>query len=495
MKKSFAMVALAVVAAASFIGGCRIVVRQQPTDGKLLVFHMDFNIIQMNRATVSDLLRKAADNGYNAILWEIENKVQLDTIPPAIHPEAFTKDEFRAILAEADALGLEAIPLLQTFGHGEYVLNCKEYKHLREQHDKPDCYCVSKPEVRELHLRLVNEYLQLFGDRVKRFHLASDEAYSYGSCPICKKRNRIELYVEHLEALAKPIRERGIRPGVWHDMILDPQHAADRAKMPADYTIWYGDYGYGVNKASTTAGDKKIESLRKEGREVILCGASQSAGEDPFFPRAKFHRDNLTALAEKARKTCAGFCVTSWSIRQSLKRFQYPLIDYAAQRYLAPSADAAEDWKAAVTRAFGAEVTPEMVDGLFSCDYYLNGVDGRQWTFFKEGIPPPPLYYRQWMKDYPTYVDNFADRAAKEKARVIQELAKWKAIKSGNELVALAVRAGEMKLVLCETIRAALKGEKYSPCPLDEVAALYSVDQSKISAANSARLVFGFYAD
>ena len=47
---------------------------------------------------------------------------RLDALGGAVHPDAFTKREFREILDEADRLRLEPIPLLQTFGHAEYVL-------------------------------------------------------------------------------------------------------------------------------------------------------------------------------------------------------------------------------------------------------------------------------------------------------------------------------------------------------------------------------------
>ena len=85
----------------------------------LLVLHLDFNTIQMKKEAVVDCLREAAGMGYNAVLWEIENKVRWETCPECVDPEAFSKEEFKQMLAEADRLGLEPIPLMQTFGHAE----------------------------------------------------------------------------------------------------------------------------------------------------------------------------------------------------------------------------------------------------------------------------------------------------------------------------------------------------------------------------------------
>ena len=91
-----------------------------------LVFHMDFNTIQMRRELVSKLLKEVAASRYTHVLWEIEDKVRFDTCPEAAHGEAFSKEEFRKILAEAKSLGLKNIPLLQTFGHAEYILKLEK---------------------------------------------------------------------------------------------------------------------------------------------------------------------------------------------------------------------------------------------------------------------------------------------------------------------------------------------------------------------------------
>ena len=72
----------------------------------LLVLHLDFNTIQMKEEAVVDCLREASALGYNAVLWEVENKVRWETCPECVDPEAFSKDEFRRILVEADRLGL-----------------------------------------------------------------------------------------------------------------------------------------------------------------------------------------------------------------------------------------------------------------------------------------------------------------------------------------------------------------------------------------------------
>ncbi len=50
---------------------------------------------------------------------------------------AYTESEIRTILTLARENGLEVIPLVQTFGHMEFVLKYKEHAHLRELDTNP----------------------------------------------------------------------------------------------------------------------------------------------------------------------------------------------------------------------------------------------------------------------------------------------------------------------------------------------------------------------
>ena len=65
--------------------------------GGMLVYHLDFNTLQRSRKAVVDVLEKIAEEGYDAVLWEIENKVRFDCCPDIADPEAFSKAEFREI--------------------------------------------------------------------------------------------------------------------------------------------------------------------------------------------------------------------------------------------------------------------------------------------------------------------------------------------------------------------------------------------------------------
>ena len=365
----------------------------------LLVLHLDFNTIQMKKDAVVDCLREAAGMGYNAVLWEIENKVQWETCPECVDPEAFSKDEFRQMLAEADRLGLEPIPLMQTFGHAEYILRHDKYADWKESPTNLACYCVSRPEVLAFQKALLREYLDLFGDRVRRFHLGGDEAFAFGTCPRCRTFDKMDLYVRHLNAISEELIAKGIRPGVWADMVLlggdlknrgKADIAADTMqKLPRIFTLWNWDYYHGAR--SEKGGDAAATPwLTKLGYEVILSAASQSAMDSPFLPQFKMHRDNIAACAADVRvQKLAGLCVTSWSVHLYPKTLQYPLWEFAARRLKNPSENPEAEFVAIVRKRWG-DVPVDVLDRLSDGRWGYSMFDTRFWGHEKRACPATP---------------------------------------------------------------------------------------------------------
>ena len=448
-----------------------------------LVLHLDFNTAQFRREVVVGMLQEAARDGYDAVLWEIENKVKLDSLPGIAVEEAFTKDEFRGLLQEAERLGLEPIPLLQTFGHAEYVLSKPAYTNLREQADRYDCYCVSKPEVAELQKRVVAEYLDLFGPKVKWFHLGGDEALVFATCPVCKARKPMELYSEHLDAVASVLRAKGVRPGIWCDMVMGDKYVADLAKVPRDFIIWHWDYQVGAKNTWTLPWTKQLPKARDLGFDVVFSGSSSSYGDSPYLPEMRLHRDNLAYGADLVlRERLAGLCVTSWSIRQNLKLLQQPLVRFAARRLRRPGASAAADWEETLPTC-GVTMAPADFDDFTAWAAEICKYDGRGWHWFKDAVPPP----------------------AGELDRVLAKHGKPDAVTVSNLLAGVRRtlpqatgvwrEAGELQLQQLESYAAIARGETPFSPPREKAVRHYGREQTPASARNSAAIVLGLLVD
>ena len=465
----------------------------------LLILHLDFNSIQMRKDAVLEHLRTAAGLGYNAILWEIEDKIRWETCPECVHPEAFTKDDFRAILAEADRLGLEPIPLMQTFAHAEYILAHEKYRAWREVDENPTCYCVSKPEVREFQKRFLREYLDLFGGRVRNFHLGADEAHAFGSCPVCSKRDRFELFMEHLNEVASVLRERGIKPGIWCDMMLtgklsDAELDAQVKKFPKDLTAWYWDYYYGNQGKNHSYWANRIQHLTKNGFSVIFAPATASCDDGPFLPLYGKHSKNVSAAADLARaEKLRGLCVTSWSVHLSPKRLQYPLWDLAARRFLNPGTTMESDFQEILSRRLGPVNAQTMTDltGWFN---RLARFDSRFGIFAAKWARPAFVgTARDTVARMKSEIADYVPPTSAEIEAVIKPikaaLAKLEALPPDNRLDPFLAGA-RLSIKHLQAIADELDGKVPSEIPEEETVAFYGLEQRDWSAEIAAKLIW-----
>ncbi|HCE42748.1 MAG TPA: hypothetical protein DET40_04305 [Lentisphaeria bacterium] len=402
----------------------------------MLIFHMDFNFASLRYEFVKELLDKVASLGYDSILWELENQVRWDSCPECAHPDSWSKAQFRELLDYSRKLNLEPIPLLQTIGHGEYVMMHERYHSFREHPDYSDCYCVSNPEVRKFLRKWIAEYCELFGD-LKYFHLGGDEAYRFGSCNECSKRERNELYGEHINFLAADLQAKDIRPGIWGDMILaDPDNLDSISR---DFIVWDWDYCTGVGNPKTVRiwgrSDVSKETLTPElltlfpeliasngelnpfytsdvlknrGYDVILCSAVRSYSDGHFCPNIPVHAPNIVGAAAKCRDSkLLGHCVTSWAIRLNPVAAGLPLL---ALPSLAASSSkiSLEDLKEqSAIKYFGFAGGLDAAAQLSSCDNRLRILSAVQWSGLKDSRPAPPNHLAAWIERWIADKDHY----------------------------------------------------------------------------------------
>ncbi len=408
----------------------------------LIIFHIDLNSVSLKENYIRKWIKKTADMGYNAILWEVENEVQWKTCPECVSPDAFSKQTFRDILKYSRELGLEPIPLLQTIGHAEYVLSCEKYITLREDLNRYDCYCTSNPDVRKFLKDWIREYLELFGN-IRYFHLGGDEAYAFGTCPVCAQRAKEigenHLYAEYMTDIAQPLLENGIRPSIWCDMIL--KNPEEINAIPKDFVIWDWNYwdgdeipqqvmvwskGRNLKKDEITEDIRNMlpeiiddsgnlrsfyiaEVLKRLGYEVILCSSSRSYGDGVFAGRHYVHAPNIIGAAKKTIEAgLLGTCVTSWAIRIPNYETQEPWLylvpltiknsELSRQELLAKTAE----------HVFGVK-NDEFFKAIsligISFPFANNKTTGIQWTNLKDSRPAPEGFIRDLIEKWKTSND------------------------------------------------------------------------------------------
>ncbi|XP_012261383.2 hexosaminidase D-like [Athalia rosae] len=149
----------------------------------------------------------------------------------------YTHQEIVEIQRLAEDNDLEVIPLIQTFGHFEFVLKLDKYKDMREVSHYPQALCPSHNRT----LPLLYEMLQQVIDAhptIKNFHIGADEVYQLGECSRCLERmarhqwEKKQLFLSHVAKVANYIKKKypSLTILMWDDEFreISPQEIIDR---------------------------------------------------------------------------------------------------------------------------------------------------------------------------------------------------------------------------------------------------------------------------
>jgi hypothetical protein len=364
-------------------------------------FHIDLNHANPTGERLVHWLRELAALGYDTILWEVENAVRWDTCPACAAPDAFSKDEFRAILATARGLGLQAIPLFQTLGHCEYVLKHPAWMHLAEAPGRIEQYCPNHPALLPFLHRWIAEHLEVFGP-VERFHVGMDEAVLLGACPTCSaevaRHGEHGLFVRHLRAVVAPLLAQGITPMIWADMAL--AHLATCDLLPREvelcdwnYFTWEGQnriwlwsrrnpqtlHNAPIDPATLTAEERAqfgadvwprgetlpadpcftAHHLARRGFGVVACPTTSCYGDTVFAPRFREKLGNtVTWVRAGAQADLRGSIVTSWTCHQHPWELQRQAIEAASLALRHPDESAEQLAKRHIASRIGCPAAP-----------------------------------------------------------------------------------------------------------------------------------------
>ncbi|CAG2121886.1 unnamed protein product [Medioppia subpectinata] len=185
--------------------------------------------------------------GANALLVEYEDMVTIDTLisrhVTLSSPQfpfsgavagvralnAYSEAEVRRLVAAAAEHGLEVIPLVQTFGHLEFVLKVEEFAHLREVPPLPQALCPSNNASLPLVREMANQVMRLH-PKARFLHIGCDEVFQLGVCA------ELHAVADHV------VRAHGVIPIVWDDMLrqmsVDVIRESGLAALGVELMLW-----------------------------------------------------------------------------------------------------------------------------------------------------------------------------------------------------------------------------------------------------------------
>lgn len=264
---------------------------------------------------IEKAVRLAAFLKFTHVVLEFWGMLKLEALKELSWPEAWTKAEAGKLVAIARGMGLEVIPMFNSWGHAT-ACRVRHGRHVVLNQNprlaplfEPDgwTWCLTNPRTQELLRRVCDELIEFAGPG-RYFHMGCDEAYSHGTCDRCRQTDRVQLFADHINNLAAHIGKHGRRTLMWGDPLLE------RAKWPSGFEangnprlpthealdrvsrdIVIADWHYGVTKGDVPT----LPHFREQGFETIAC---------PWNTEA-----NIRTLARAAvANNSLGLLMTTW---------------------------------------------------------------------------------------------------------------------------------------------------------------------------------------
>ncbi|TRZ00228.1 hypothetical protein DNTS_014327 [Danionella cerebrum] len=191
--------------------------------------HLDLKGAPPKIGYLIELIHLFADLGANGLLIEYEDMFPYEgklKILQSTSQPSYSCDEIETIQEAANTRGLEIIPLVQTFGHLEFVLKHEVFRDLREVE-----YCLGtlNPH-KDRGVSLVQEMMQQvmkLHPESSFLHIGADEVYMLGESDESKQwlsipgRSVHQLFLNHVIKVAKSLRESfpNLKLIIWDDML------------------------------------------------------------------------------------------------------------------------------------------------------------------------------------------------------------------------------------------------------------------------------------
>ncbi|GCB71112.1 hypothetical protein scyTo_0001461 [Scyliorhinus torazame] len=221
----------------------------QPPQMGLKLVHLDLKGAPPKISYLKQIFPLFSHLGANGVILEYEDMFPYEGKLQVLRsPNAYSPSDIREIITLARMLNFEVIPLVQTFGHMEFVLKHKTFSHLREVKCFPNGLNPHKEESMELVKSMIDQIMTIHKD-LKWIHIGSDEVYYLGEGEESKKlfetgQTNIDcLFLSHVKAVASYIitARPDVKPIFWDDMLRNISEEQLKESMLSQFVepmIW-----------------------------------------------------------------------------------------------------------------------------------------------------------------------------------------------------------------------------------------------------------------
>jgi hypothetical protein len=242
----------------------------------------------------------------NTLIIDLKDGYTYASHPELSRPDAWTKKDLNTLLDAAKLLGVEVIPTVNTPGHASWIT--ARHPELIEEGTN-NLLCTRHPQTRVLIEDLYTELIDVFR-QPKFLHIGHDEIrwrtrwkHEIQRCPRCEGTPRWALIEEDLLWNHSVLMNKGVRPMLWSDMLVQGWHGD-----------WDGIYRTSKRIPDEIRPDFTIMSWGRNGDTVgtlVPMGYSVIRGSTGH---ADWKRKGLEPVAQGiAGEAIALFYATPWS--------------------------------------------------------------------------------------------------------------------------------------------------------------------------------------
>ena len=227
----------------------------------------------MNVKTLKKWIDLTADLGYNTLCLYMEDTYEVADEPYFGYLRGrYSKEELKEIDEYAKKRGMEIIPCIQTLAHLNQMFRWPKY---RSYNDTDDILLIDNEDVYTLIDRCFQTLAECFS--TKTINIGMDEAFMMGRgryFNLHGNTDRAELFLKHLNRVAKIGEKYGFTMLMWSDMffnLLDEKTdnlAEVQAKIPNSVKLVYWDY-YSTEKKNY---DEKITKNQRLCKDAWFAG-------------------------------------------------------------------------------------------------------------------------------------------------------------------------------------------------------------------------------
>ncbi|CAL8380473.1 unnamed protein product [Gadus morhua 'NCC'] len=294
--------------------------------GKKIV-HLDLKGAPPRIDYIYRLIELFAQLGADGLLVEYEDMFpysgELSLLQATAHP-AYSREEVLSIQDVARSKGLEVIPLVQTFGHMEFVLKQRSLWGLREL---SQCLGTLSPHGEggpRLVLEMLRQVVELHPG-LSTLHIGADEVYMLGEGEESKRwlstpgRTVEQLFLSHVTRVAGAVKEAWPHLSIvmWDDMLRGMSHDTLKASGLVGLIqpmLW--DYNPGLNVEETVS---LLEKYCAAGLTDLWAASAfkGASGVHTSVPGTQRHVDNhlqwlRVAGAVSPGVRLLGIALTGW---------------------------------------------------------------------------------------------------------------------------------------------------------------------------------------